>query len=154
MLALAIQNAPCADPGWSISLKELLRPQSAIAATILPMTQRATLMAEFSEVVDECSKPGWSGERSYPIGPEALDAGYKLIAHLPGDIPSPSVGAIPEGLLSFEWYSNPKRVVMVVPNANNGVDYAIRKGDEVFHGSAPFFGKLPDTVISQIRDLA
>jgi len=118
------------------------------------MTQRAALIAEFSEVVAECSEPGWSGERSDPVSPEAVAAGRKLISQLPQDLASPSVGALPEGLLSFEWYRNPKRVVMVVPNANNGVDYAIRRGDEVFHGSAPFFGKLPESVLFQIRALA
>lgn len=118
------------------------------------MESRNILLTQFSDVVAECSQPGWSGERSNPIAPEAVAAGYKLISQLPEDLPSPSVGAIPEGLLAFEWYRSPKRVLMVVPNANNGVDYAIRREDEVFHGSAPFFGKLPDTVLAQIHSLA
>ena len=118
------------------------------------MESRDVLHAQFFEVITECSEPGWSGERSDPISPEAVAAGYKLISQLPEDIPSPAVGAIPEGLLSFEWYRGPKRIVMVVANSNNGVDYAIRRGDEVFHGSSPFFGKLPETVLSQIRSLA
>ncbi len=154
MFALTAQNAPCVDPGWSVSPRDWRGPQASLSSSVLPMTQRATLIAEFSEVVTECSEPGWSGERSDPIASEAIAAGYKLISQLPEDLPSPSVGAIPEGLLSFEWYRSPKRVVMVVTNANNGVDYAIRRGDEVFHGSAPFFGKLPETVLSQIRALA
>lgn len=154
MLAIALENSPCQNSGWSISLMDMLRPQTPHAAPVLPMTQRASLLAEFSEVISECLEPGWSGERSDPIRAEAIAAGSKLITHLPDDILSPTVGAIPEGLLSFEWYRNPKRVVMVIPNANNGVDYAIRRGDEVFHGSAPFFGSLPETVLSQIRSLA
>jgi hypothetical protein len=97
---------------------------------------------------------GWSGERSDPISPEAANAAAKLIDHMPSDIPDPSVGAIPEGLVTFEWYRSPKRVVLVVPTANNSVDYSIRRGNELLHGSAPFFGKLPETVLSQIRALA
>lgn len=154
MFALATPNSSCADTGWSVSLREWFRPQTSLAASVVPMTQRAPLIAEFWEVVAGCSEPGWSGERSDPISPEAVAAGYKLISQLPEDIPSPAVGAIPEGLLSFEWYRGPKRIVMVVANSYNGVDYAIRRGDEVFHGRSPFFGKLPETVLSQIRSLA
>jgi hypothetical protein len=117
------------------------------------MTGRAELVADFYEVVADCSKSGWSGRASEPVQPESFEAGQKLISHLPDDIPSPTIGAIPEGLLTFEWYQSPKRLVWVVPNTNNGLDYAIRRGDEVFHGSAPFFGTLPETVLSQIRSL-
>ena len=153
MFGIALENSPCQNAEWSISLMDMFRLQTPLSAPVLPMTQRASLLAEFSEVISECMEPGWSGERSDPIRSEAIAAASKLITHLPDDVPSPTIGAVPEGLLSFEWYRNPKRVVMVIPNANNSVDYAIRRGDEVFHGSAPFFGSLPETVLSQIRAL-
>ncbi len=117
------------------------------------MSQRAAVRADLSELFADCATPGWSGERSDPIGPASAEAAAKLIDHLPSDVPDPSVGAIPEGLVTFEWYRSPKRVVLVVPNANNGVDYSIRRGNELLHGSAPFFGTLPETVLSQIRSL-
>ena len=124
------------------------------SSSFVPLSQRAAVRADFSEVLADCAAPGWSGERSDPIGPEAANAAAKLIDQLPSDILDPSVGAIPEGLVTFEWYRSPKRVVLVVPTANNSVDYSIRRGSELLHGSAPFFGKLPETVLSQIRALA
>lgn len=153
MFTLPPPTSTGADTSWSISLRDQLGYPAPLEAAVVPMTQRASLRAEFSEVVTECSESGWSGEKSDPITPESIDAGYKLICQLPEDVPSPAVGAIPEGLLTFEWYRGPKRIVMVVANSNNGVDYAIRRGDEIFHGSAPFFGQLPETVLHQIREL-
>ncbi len=152
-----LATSPCTTTldhdGWSVSLAEIRRPRLTASASFMPMSLRASVRAEYSELLEECSVPGWSGERSDPIRPEAATAAAKLIEHLPSDIQDPSVGAIPEGLVTFEWYRGPKRVVLVVPNANNGLDYAIRRGDEVLHGSAPFFGKLPETVLSHIRAL-
>lgn len=139
--------------GWSVSFLENSRAPAGLVKSILPMTGRAILLAEFSEVFAECSTQGWSGEQSEAIGAQAYAAASLLISHLPAGIPNPSVGAIAEGLFTFEWYRNPKRLVMVVPNLNNGIDYAIRDGDELIHGSAPFFGKLPETVLSHIRQL-
>lgn len=154
MLAFAPCTSLSDHADWSVSLAELRRPRQAVTSSFVPMSQRAAVRADFSEVLADCADTGWSGERSDPISPEAANAAAKLIDHMPSDIPDPSVGAIPEGLVTFEWYRSPKRVVLVVPTANNSVDYSIRRGNELLHGSAPFFGKLPETVLSQIRALA
>lgn len=124
---------------------------SDFTAGFQPRVARAALSAEFSELLVEHSTPDWNGYRADPISPEAASAACQLMAHLPGDIPSPSLGAVPEGLVTFEWYRGPKHIVSVIANTNYTVDYAIRRGDEILHGSSPSFGTLPDTVLNHIR---
>ena len=138
---------------WSVYLSErpsLMRP--SFEASFLP-SERASLHAEFSELLAECDEVNWNGYRSDPISGEATDAARKLIANLPTDLRQPSLGAVPEGLVTFEWYKGPKNIISVIANSNNTVDYAISRGDEILHGSAPFFGTLPSTVLYHIRAL-
>lgn len=138
---------------WSIFLgsKDPLVP--SFESSFVPLSRRGGLLANFSELLDNCKEADWNGEAANAIDVVAENAAYQFIKSLPSDIPDPDIDPIPEGLVAFEWYKGPKNVVSVVPNANNGIDYAVRKGNEIIHGSAPFFGAIPTSILSHVRSL-
>lgn len=152
MFSIATEFGPPVSD-WLLSQNRHTIGRPCLASSFIPFSHRAQLLAEFSEVVAECSTEGWNGGKSDPIKPAAFAAAQKLIDHMPAGLNNPTVGALAEGLLVFEWYKGQKQVVMVVPNHCNGIDYAIRRGNEVIHGSAPFFGPMPNTVLSAINSM-
>ncbi len=93
---------------------------------------------------EACEKPGWDGYRAEPVTLDAYRCAYRLVEHLPADIPMPSVGAEPDGHLTLEWYQSPSRVLSVSVGPAGELNYAAllgetsrRTGSEVFQNRVP-----------------
>ena len=89
-------------------------------------------------------KPGWDGYGAEPVTLDAYRVAYRLVEHLPADIPMPSVGAEPDGHLTLEWYQSPSRVLSVSVGPAGELNYAAllgetsrRTGSEVFQNRVP-----------------
>ena len=93
---------------------------------------------------EACEKPGWDGYGAEPVTLDAYRVAYRLVEHLPADIPMPSVGAEPDGHLTLEWYQSPSRVLSVSVGPAGELNYAAllgetsrRTGSEVFQNRVP-----------------
>jgi len=117
-------------------------PASAIAAA---------LRSELEALRVDCSQPGWDGYGAEPVSLEAYQAALRFIRSLPVGTPQPEIGADPDGCVSFEWRKSARCTLLVSIRPGYALDYAALIGTAKVHGSEPFFGELPDAVLSQIR---
>jgi len=103
------------------------------------------------DIVEECSKPGWDGYDAEPVSQEAYANAYRFIERLPLDFPAPSIGAEPDGHITFEWYSSPRRTLSVSISPEGEIHYSALLGMTKRYGTEPFFGDLPQEILSLAR---
>ncbi len=111
----------------------------------------ASLRVELESLIFDCAQPGWDGYGAEAVGRDAYQAAMRFIGCLPPGTPAPEIGADPDGCISFEWRKSPRRTLLVSVRPSYALDYAALIGMEKAHGSAPFFGELPDAVQMLIR---
>ncbi len=103
---------------------------------------------------EACEKPGWDGYRAEPVTLDAYRFAYRLVEHLPDDIPMPSVGAEPDGHLTLEWYQSPSRVLSVSVGPAGELNYAALLGDTSRRtGTEVFQNHMPDDLLQLIHQI-
>ena len=108
---------------------------------------------ELKNVFAECAERGWDGYDAQPISREAIDNTRLFLDALPLGVAAPSVGAEPDGSLTLEWYSSPKRLLSISIGPENLIYYACILGLKKFHGSQPFFGIVPKALIDLLNQV-
>lgn len=106
---------------------------------------------ELQSVAEECGSPDWDGYGAVPVLPEAIGQGERLLAALPLGTPAPSVGAEPDGHITFEWYRSPRWVLSLSVSPEGVLYYAALFGTTDVRGSEIFFGEVSELVLSLIR---
>ncbi|MCL4741158.1 MAG: hypothetical protein KJZ54_03055 [Phycisphaerales bacterium] len=109
------------------------------------------LFADLWRLTNECARPGWDGYEAEPISPGSIDHAARLLRALPLGTPRPSVGAEPDGQVTLEWYSSPRRVLSVSVSPDGNLHYAALLGAVQQYGTEPFFGDLPAAILDLIR---
>jgi hypothetical protein len=108
---------------------------------------------ELREVAQECGVPGWDGQDAGPITTATFFQAMLLLQSLPLDVTAPSIGAEPDGQLTFEWYQSPSRVLSVSISSEGLLHYAALLGPRRAYGVEPFLGSIPQTIIDLIRQM-
>lgn len=116
---------------------EWLRESYALGGGILRSER------ELAEVAVECASPGWDGHGAAAVKRETILEGRRFLASLPLGMPAPSVGAEPDGQVTFEWRGAAQRVLSVSMSADAELHYAALTGARRRYGSEPFFGEFP-----------
>jgi hypothetical protein len=111
------------------------------------------LREELPEVWQECSEPDWDAYNALPVAWETYENARRFLLALPLGIPAPSIGAEPDGHLTFEWHRAPRRTLSVSITPDEQLHYAALLGPGRTCGSEPFFGEVPKTILGLIRDV-
>ena len=98
---------------------------------------------ELHDVWDECREPNWDGFQARPVVEDTYDNGKRFLESLPLGFPPPSIGADPDGDLTFEWYRSPHRTLSVSVDRDGNLHYAALFGPNTAHGTEGFFGDFP-----------
>lgn len=106
---------------------------------------------ELSVVAVECGSPNWDGYGAAPVSEDAIDEARRLLWALPLGISTPSVGAEPDGHITFEWYRSARRTLSVSVTPEGELHYAALIGSSRAYGTEPFFGEIPRTIMELIR---
>jgi hypothetical protein len=61
------------------------------------------------------------------------------------------VGAEPDGHITLEWYRGPRWTLSVSVSPDGMLYYAALFGSSEVRGAEPFFGDVPDIILSLIR---
>lgn len=115
--------------------------------------QSQQLRQELCATAEECAVANWDGYGALPIEIEAYRNAYRLIEALPATTPTPTVGAEPDGAVTFEWYVTPHRTISVSIDANALLNYAALFGVSSVFGTEPFLGELPSQISGLIARL-
>jgi len=126
------------------SQTELRRPEFyfSIMKKVLP-----DLMAVASDGVES----GWDGYDARPVTKGTFDRAIAFLESLPNSIHTPTVGAEPDGHITFEWYSSPHRLLSVSVSPEGDLHYAALIGHNRAYGTEMFFGEAPKEILGLIR---
>ena len=103
---------------------------------------------ELRLLFEECGVEDWDGYRAEPVKSETYELAMQFLNALPLGSTAPSVGAEPDGHITFEWYRSPRRTLSVSIAPHGSLYYAALLGAATVHGSEPFFGEIPESLIN------
>ncbi len=140
-----LQSASCPAYLPYAQAQERCRYAEVISAKPVS-TASGPLLAELDSLMLDCSEPDWNGYDANPISFDAYSAAKDLIKNLPPGFPTPSLAPDPDGLVTFEWRTGQRRIVLATVHPDFQISYAAIFGEAKQHGSEPFFGELPSSV--------
>lgn len=105
-------------------------------------------------VARECRVANWDGYGAPPIAPETFTYACRFLGSMPLGIPAPSVGAEPDGHVTFEWHRSPRRTLSVSISPEGDLHYAALFGPSKAYGTEPFFGEIPSRILDLIRQVS
>lgn len=153
----SIETATQPSDGWSQAAAELAEQaaelRSRLDQTVTFGGQRAAILADLIEVFNDVRDSGWDGYGAAPIAPETFRNAWHLAERLPEFYPVPSVGAEPDGHLTFEWYRNPSRLLSISISPEGDLHYAAMIGISTAYGTEPYFGTMPSRILELIGEV-
>ncbi|NMC21716.1 MAG: hypothetical protein GYA33_15000 [Thermogutta sp.] len=103
----------------------------------------SVLRDELAEVWQECSKPNWDGYGAVAVRERTYRNAERFLLALPLGTRAPSVGAEPDGQITFEWRHSRRRILSVSVSPEDELHYAALLGPSRTCGTEPFFGEVP-----------
>lgn len=125
--------------------------QTDEALTGTALFSKQSAYDELAGMWEECRTPNWDGYGALPVEQDALRHAYVFIESLPLGSPLPAVGAEPDGHVTLEWYRSPRWTLSVSVSPDGTLYYAALFGTSDVRGSEPFFGEVPEIILSLIR---
>jgi hypothetical protein len=106
---------------------------------------------ELATVYEDCRNPNWDGFQAMAVKQDTFQNAYVLLESLPIGIPTPSIGAEPDGHLTVEWHRSANRTLSVSVDAEGNLHYAALIGPNQRFGKEAFFGETPNVILELIR---
>lgn len=110
----------------------------------------AILLEDLQQLADECGAVNWDGYGATPIPRERIDLAERLLLSLPLGMTRPTIGADPDGHVTFEWCASPRRTLTVSVDSDDRMHYAALFGPRTQYGSEVFFGQFPETILNLV----
>jgi len=107
---------------------------------------QSVLDNELAEVWEECSKPDWDGHGAVAVRERTYQNAQRFLLALPLGTRPPSVGAEPDGQITFEWRHSRRRILSVSVSPEDELHYAALLGPSRTCGTEPFFGEVPKLI--------
>ena len=105
---------------------------------------------ELADVWEECREPNWDGYDALPVTWDTYNNAKRFLLALPFGIPTPSVGAEPDGHVTLEWHHSRRRTLSVSISPDDELHYAALLGPGKTCGTEPFFGEIPRIILDSI----
>jgi hypothetical protein len=106
---------------------------------------------ELYSVSDRCLVGDWDGYGAAPLSANVYALACQFLRALPFGIAAPSIGAEPDGHLTFEWYRSPRRLLSVSISPEGDLHYAALLGPNKAYGTEAFFGDVPRPILDLIH---
>lgn len=116
-------------------------------------TAQTALRYELARVAEECCLAGWDGYGAAPVTYPTFKRAFELSENFPDSLPIPTVGAEPDGSLTYDWYRNPSYVLSLSVAPDGRIYYAANVGARRRSGADVFTGKLPSEVVDLIPEI-
>jgi hypothetical protein len=130
------------DHRWSIR-EELRKPEFYfyIFKQALP---------ELAEIAKETSQSGWDGYNAQPVQEGTLRYAYAFLESMPNNIHAPSIGAEPDGHVTFEWHKSSRRTLSISVSPTGELHYAALFGPNKTYGTEIFYDEIPNNIVELI----
>jgi hypothetical protein len=113
--------------------------------------QLSASINELYGLLKECQQPNWDGYGALPVRNETYDLALQFLEALPLGTPAPSLGAEPDGHITFEWYRSPRRLLSISVSPMGELHFAALIGNATLYGTEPFYGAIPTAILNTIR---
>ena len=110
-----------------------------------------SVLEDLIKVAEECRSANWDGYGAAPITNETFWQAYHFLSALPFGFPTPSVGAEPDGHLTFEWHRSSRRTLSISISPEGELHYAALLGSSKAYGTEPFSGTVPKIILDLIN---
>jgi len=114
-------------------------------------TLASVVFDQLTVVAAECRAPGWDGYAAAPVTQETVSQANRFLEALPPGTPPPSVGAEPDGHLTFEWHRAPRRTPSVSVGPDGELHYAALVESSKAYGTEPFITEVPAPILQLIH---
>jgi hypothetical protein len=98
----------------------------------------------------ECGVVGWDGYGAMAVSVAAVADARAFADALESSLPAPTVGAEPDGALTFEWYRSSRQALSVSVQGDGILHYAALLGTERISGTETFRAKMPQVLYDLI----
>jgi hypothetical protein len=106
---------------------------------------------ELQAVWESCSTPDWDGYGALAVSQAVLLNGRRFLESLPRDLPAPSIGAEPDGVLTMEWHCSERRTLSVSVSSGEELHFAGLFGSNRVFGTETFPGQIPKPILDLVR---
>ncbi len=113
----------------------------------------ANVFDELADVAQDCSASGWDGYDAAAVLPETIAEAKRFVQSLPPGLSPPSVGAEPDGHVTFEWHFSARRTLSISISPDGNLHYAALLGLSRRYGTEPFLGHLPVVLVQLIHEV-
>jgi len=110
-----------------------------------------SVFEDLIKVAEECRSANWDGYGAVSITNETFWQAYHFLSALPFGFPTPSVGAEPDGHLTFEWHRSSRRTLSISISPEGELHYAALLGSSKAYGTEPFSGTVPKIILDLIH---
>ena len=111
----------------------------------------AELFDDLEELADECGEADWDGYGAAAISREAINGADGFLRSLPAIAHRPTLGAEPDGQVTFEWHTSPKRTLSVSVGQDGMLHYSALIGSSRYFGTEPFLGDCPNVILQLVQ---
>lgn len=111
----------------------------------------ASLFDDLDALADECAEANWDGYGAVAVSPETIAQAKRILRSLPIGTARPSIAAEPDGQITLEWHSSPKRTLSLSIDEDGSIHYAALFGLARQFGTEAFVGEFPRTVLSLVH---
>jgi hypothetical protein len=105
---------------------------------------------EFASTISGCRIEGWDGYGAMAVNDETISTAWRFAQVIPLGICRPSIGAEPDGHITFEWYSKPDKTLSVSVDGFGNLHYSALLGPECHYGTESFVGLVPFRILELI----
>ena len=113
----------------------------------------SVLRGDLPAVWEECNMPNWDGYDALPVEESTFRNACRFLEFLPFGLPKPSVGAEPDGHITFEWYQSVRRLLSVSISPDAKLHYAALLGLKRAYGTEVYYQEVPEVILNLIRQV-
>lgn len=154
MSTLTLYRSPTVfSAGWSVAAQYIDQKKQTARRQLqnsYSLGQQESL-DELVKVFAGCCKANWDGYDAAPVTEQTFQLARQLLDALPLGTHAPSVGAEPDGHITLEWYRSPKHTLSVSVSPESELHYAALLGSSKTYGTEPFFGEVPQQIVTLIQ---
>lgn len=120
-------------------------------ASTYTMGKVLKMLDQLAEVGKKHSIDGWGGPGTKAISRTSYDNAVKFTLALPSSLTMPEIYVDPDGIITFEWYENKRRVYSVSIGSQGELSYAGLFGLNRTCGTEYLTGNVPELVINNVK---
>jgi hypothetical protein len=106
---------------------------------------------ELAEVGRKHSMDGWGGDGTKAVNQTSYSNAVKFALALPSNLMTPEIYVDPDGIITFEWYEDKRRVYSVSIGNQGELSYAGLFGLNRTCGTEYLTGNVPELVINNVK---